>query len=298
MDSSIITRGDSAGYVGTPEVGGDTDALFFGCCGSPARKRAPECTQVCTQNIWYHFSPSALGGGRTVTGKKAAITGKSRSDGPTQMERFAKIVQRSLREMDAIADAKILGSRAGLCNYAAFRQLNHVERAWSLGLAEHLTKAGFPSDTEVSYPTQPRKKCDVVAELPHKERVWVEVKPAWRCWYAEGRQKWNSMGIYRSYLLGPLEPGLSRSHSAAQDFDKLETLISGRGQYLGVVLIGFDEFGGPLTSDVDELVRRKRLVEKGWHSLGPRGARPRSRVMLVLVQVSSTKIRRAAARLG
>jgi hypothetical protein len=74
--------------------------------------------------------------------------------------------------------------------------------------------------------------------------------------------------FYRSYL-DPKVGGLARTHSAAQDFDKLEQLCPPLADYAAFLLVGFDAAPRPMDPEVYGLVARNRLRDRGWNLVGP-----------------------------
>jgi hypothetical protein len=181
----------------------------------------------------------------------------------------ADIVLRALRAMEDEADTISCGLRSGLRDYATHCGSAKSERSWSAGLARHLSDFGMSSETECPYPKS-RKKCDVVATTPKGERVWLEVKAAWKAYFVDSPViTRNQRAFYQGYLFGPLRPGLARSHSAAQDIDKLEKLSIHHASFVALVLIGFDETNGTIECDLSEFAKLAGLRRRGWRIAGP-----------------------------
>lgn len=124
-------------------------------------------------------------------------------------------------------------------------------------LATRLEASGCSVIREHQYPGT-REECDLVITLSTDTRVWVEVKHAWKSWFNCDCTT-GASSAYKGYLFG------DASHKgAAHDFDKLETVASPHAQWIGVLLIGWDSNSRPMYGDVQELVRQKELVKRGW----------------------------------
>jgi len=183
---------------------------------------------------------------------------------------FANTVFDFLRQMHDEADT-IVGNdvRAGLVHYAMHCGKKQHERSLCRRLAELMTQAGHAARTKVRYPGQSRQKCDVVVGFEGAEPVWLEVKTAWKTWMeSSGEIKNNSPSIYRSYLLGSAG-GLEKSHSTAQDFEKLSQLSATDASHMACLLFGFDAVDSPMDPDIEELARREQLTSRGWEAYGP-----------------------------
>lgn len=187
------------------------------------------------------------------------------------MKSLSQHILNILRQMDNEADTAINGVHAGLAAYAKHAGSKHHKRSISADIAQHLSDSGFPTETEVPYPDGHQTRCDLVTTLPNGESCWIETKIIWWAWYSASQKavRRNDKGIYRGYLFGPLEQGLERSHSVAQDVDKLEALTSPAANSVAVVLIGFDEASGPVVNDVHWLIELKQLRSRGWQITGP-----------------------------
>ena len=180
--------------------------------------------------------------------------------------RMADTVFGLLRQMENEADTTVgNGLRAGFVHYAHYAGMKkQYELSWTSRLAELLTQSGHFARNEVAYPGL-SKRCDVVVDFEGVGQVWLEVKPAWKSWIeSTGKIEWDNNN-YRSYLLGPA----SRTHSAAQDFDKLDQLKPSDADYVAFLLIGFDAKASPMSPDIDTLVRQGDLLSRGWKGFGP-----------------------------
>lgn len=128
----------------------------------------------------------------------------SSAETATQAKTLATTLFELLRQMDQEATTVCNGHPTGLQDYGRHarpelrRPQNEPE--WSKRLARLLTERGLPSEAEVKYPADPRKKCDVVVTLGPQQRLWIELKGAWRDYW----QRQGSLYLYRSYLLHPL----------------------------------------------------------------------------------------------
>ncbi len=166
----------------------------------------------------------------------------------------------SLHQMDTEAITVRNGSRTGLSWYGGHARPDlkkpRTEPEWSNRLAALLTDAGMPTNAEVAYPAKPRTRCDLVVQCDDAS-IWIEVKGAWRSYWAKQGGLW----IYRSYLLHPLVGGLdaSKTHTAPLDLAKLESLTPKDCDAVGLLLIGFDEPGDPMDADVADLEQRAGL---------------------------------------
>lgn len=166
-------------------------------------------------------------------------------------ETIASTLFALLRQMDQEASTVCKGHPTGLQDYGRHarpelkRPQNEPE--WSKRLARLLTERGLPSSAEVKYPHDPRKKCDVVATLGPGQRLWIELKGAWRDYW----RKQGGMYIYESYLFHPLKEGLDdKSHTVPRDIEKLARLHPPEAQQLGLLLIGFERPDDTMDADV------------------------------------------------
>ncbi len=154
--------------------------------------------------------------------------------------------------------------RCGLVGYRRLIGIRSHEVAWSRGIAAHLAKRGYEASNECRYPDH-RKKCDVVVTLADRSRVWLEVKPTWRAWINSKLEvEFNAKAFYRGYLFGPLESGLPRSHSIAQDIDKLGLLRKPDADFVGLLILGFDVPNGELDTDLQRLFAMKEMNKNAW----------------------------------
>jgi len=163
------------------------------------------------------------------------------------------------------------GFACGLTNY------NHnyglTSRKWEQTVNDRLaalfTENRCSAEREVRY-SHSRQKCDLLIDVPLIGKLWLEVKPAWKTWFSSsGRMQSNSLPIYKSYLFGNTAKGLSRTHSFAQDFEKLQILTAEYGRYAGHLLIGFDSEDNPMISDILAVANKLNLSSEGWQMLGP-----------------------------
>jgi hypothetical protein len=102
------------------------------------------------------------------------------------------------------------------------------------------------------------EKCDLLIHVTSKNRAAVEVKNAWKRWCRYDGSVGTS-SAFKGYLLGD-----SSHPGAAHDFDKLEHGGWDRNTWLGVLVIGFDTYEAPMGDMIQELIRKKDLVQRGW----------------------------------
>ena len=188
------------------------------------------------------------------------------------MQSIAATISLALRKMDQEA-APREGKSTGLLWYAAHSRPDlkrpQTEPEWSKRVAVLLSEAGYPARCECRYPISgSRQKCDVVVDLPPPKggKLWLEIKAAWKHWWMNNRGKYGER-IYRSYLFSPLLPGLdvAKSHTAALDLRKLETIPREHGTHIGLLLIGFDGEGEySMLSDVQQFVALAKLKDLRW----------------------------------
>jgi hypothetical protein len=198
--------------------------------------------------------------------------------------RFAKALFKALRLMDREACCTPDGDPTGLSWYGGFFRPEcskpPTETSWTRRLEQLLPTYGFPTEREVCYPHNPRLKCDNVVTLPGGARLWLENKGAWRDYWTEN----GGLGIYRSYLLHPLVPGLDpKTHTVPLDLKKLSHLRRPAADYIGFLLLGFDTAKDPMDADVARLIRLARLDRSPWvqASTGWRDRYRRGRRVLV-----------------
>jgi hypothetical protein len=83
---------------------------------------------------------------------------------------------------------------------------------------------------------------------------------------AEGGKQLQK-GTYLSYLLYPLVAELgAKSHTAALDLQKLESLRRPRADYVGLLLLGFDAENSPMDEDVSRLIKLAGLGNAPWRA--------------------------------
>jgi len=90
---------------------------------------------------------------------------------------------------------------------------------------------------------------------------WLEIKGAWKE-YWRTRSEW----IYRSYLLHPLAPDLdkSRTHTAALDLRRIETLSRDNATHVGLLIVGFDSHAAPMDDDIEEFATLAEINDQPW----------------------------------
>ena len=133
------------------------------------------------------------------------------------------------------------------------------EVSWHDRLKELLTNCGYRCvETEHDYPNS-EKSCDLYF-IADDQRVWLEVKAAWKYEISETGKIKPKNSNYESYLLGDIH----KTHSTAQDIEKLSVLDNNNADYIGLLIIGFDIRNDPIDPDMKLLIERMKLKEKGW----------------------------------
>ena len=173
-----------------------------------------------------------------------------------------------LRLMDAEAGVRPDGKPTGLNWYGGHQKRSQkrpqTEPCWTQRLAELLPGYGFPAKAEVRYPRPPkqqRNRCDLVIDMPQDEKLWLEIKGAWKAYWTRPRGR----SIYRSYLLSPLVPGLGeKTHTVPGDLAKLKAVRWPEGTEVGLLLVGFEAVNDPMDGDIAELVMATRLDRPPW----------------------------------
>ncbi len=186
-------------------------------------------------------------------------------------QQLVQAILQAFQSMDAEADTVRDGYPTGLSWYGAHAKPElkrpQTEPAWSIRLAKLLSEAGLSSEAECRYPSEEmrRKKCDVVTTLTGGDRVWIELKAAWKSYWLKRGGEW----IYRSYLLHPLVDRLDpKTHTVPLDMMKLDTLTEQDASSVMLVLVGFDDHSSPMQPDVDELVGLAGLNRAPWAEAG------------------------------
>lgn len=187
------------------------------------------------------------------------------------VDQIAPRIFAHLRRMDEEALTMVAsGLRAGLSDYGRHARPDNkkpsAEVEWSRRLTTLLSQDGVPTSPEVQYPEQVirgrRQRCDLVVTLAGGATIWVEVKGAWRDY-------WNGGWIYRSYLLHPLEAGLdkTKTHTVPFDLLKLSRLAPPQADFVGQLVVGFDQVSDPMDNDIATLVSLAGLTQ--WRAATP-----------------------------
>jgi hypothetical protein len=180
------------------------------------------------------------------------------------MKAFADTLFSALRQMDAEASGLFNGAPTGLNFYGGHYRPKlkrpPTETSWTRRIAELLTAAGYPTRTEFHYPGT-KLRCDNVVTMPDGTILWLENKGCWKqYWIDQG-----GVGIYQSYLLHPLKPGLlEKSHTVPRDLAKLRKLAKPIADRVAYLLLGFDSETAPMLGDIDELVKLAGLDTAPW----------------------------------
>jgi hypothetical protein len=179
---------------------------------------------------------------------------------------LGKLLAKGVLEIDRSCDHQIKGIEGGLCNVKsryvaeALAELGRKlteETLTSWLLQKRLEQIGFRVESEHPYPGT-RKKCDLVLHNDDERKFWIEVKYAWKRWYA-CNGKTGQSSAFKGYLLG------DASHAgAAHDFRKLMKLSRAHAYGIGVLLIGLDSLTAPMDAEVAKLVEQEALAANGW----------------------------------
>lgn len=171
-----------------------------------------------------------------------------------------------LRQMDEEGDTTAgCNSHAGLIDYAAYKGLagKKYEESWNDRLAELLLNKETSVQREFYYPNS-KKRCDLVI-TNNNITIWLEVKAAWKCWFSSTSGKLETSPSYKSYLFGDKH----KTHSVADDIDKLNSLSSDVADYIALLVIGFDAPDKSITPDMEQLIEKNNLREDRWQIFGP-----------------------------
>ena len=178
---------------------------------------------------------------------------------------FAAAVFDALARMDTAASTMVRGHRAGLCDFAG--HLGITTKTYEVpiyrALAKNLDGSGFAAVSDQRYPGG-TQSCDVLVTLPDARKLWMEVKQAWKCWFSNRSGQVEKSGFYTSYLLGPRAGGLARTHSAGQDFEKIEQLRPPHADCLAFLLIGFEAAADSMDAEILRLEKLNDLSPRGW----------------------------------
>ena len=165
-----------------------------------------------------------------------------------------------LRKMDEEATTiSEKGEPTGLSDYGRHARPElkkpQCEVEWSRRLGELLrphfsgVEAEFPYPSYALLPNMKRQRCDLVITLSDGQRVWLEIKGAWRDYWG------GQSGIYRCYLLFPLDPSADagKSHTVPFDLQKLGALQRPDAHHVAELLIGFEKPDDPMGEDIQTL---------------------------------------------
>jgi len=200
------------------------------------------------------------------------------------MKEFAVDAFESLRAIDLEANTLVGHAEAGLCGAVTHwrKQIKagvcdgptnwrtmKEEATWTWRLRTHLEERGYQyvkKDKEEEARKYGTKRIDAIIAIQPDEKLWLEIKIAWKHYRRSSGTFHDNSSTYSSYLMGKSK---SRSHSLARDFDKLEKLRGEEGDQLGVLLIGFDSNQLTMLDDIDRLSNSERLSQRGWLQVGP-----------------------------
>jgi hypothetical protein len=168
-----------------------------------------------------------------------------------------------LREMDAETGVTEDCKPIGLNWYGRQRKPRpRVEVEWTRELERRLRARGHDVRGEHPYPDKPPRRCDLVVTTADGRRTWIEVKGAWKDYWARKR----NLAMFRAYLLHPREPypKLGKEHTAALDVAKLGRLARPHADAVALLLVGFDTADLPIAPDFADLVRFEGLDRAPW----------------------------------
>jgi hypothetical protein len=150
---------------------------------------------------------------------------------------------------------------SGLVSYYKFRNLKsrQYENSWNDRLKELLDTRGLAAEREYRYPDS-RKHCDLFL---NDKKIWIETKAAWKSWYDAEKQFQNKNRYYNNYI-----DGSSKTHSIKDDFDKLSKLTKQNADYVGELIIGFDNIDEPMDEDITKIIDIMDLKNNGWEIFG------------------------------
>lgn len=182
------------------------------------------------------------------------------------MHEFAHNLFAILRRLDAEARAPAGDTPTGLCyyglHYEPHRARPRTEPCWSKRCAQLWEEYGYAAEAEVPYPGQKRMWCDNVITFPDGKTLWLELKGAWKTYWAEC----GKLRMYQSHLFHPLLPGLDKSkkHTAATDVSKLQLLHKPYADLVGLLLLGFDCESYSIAADVQQFQVLAKLDAAPW----------------------------------
>jgi hypothetical protein len=184
-----------------------------------------------------------------------------------ELREIGQLLLRPLEEMDREATKPYKDRPHGGLGVDAWYvddvPLGRYEIAWEKALCGRLNQHGYHSAWQVPFPQDPRKKCDIVTSVDGK-KMWIELKSAWKAWIDEKNTFRTNNRSFKPYLFGK-----GKTHSAAGDIRKLETLTKPDADYLGGLLVGFDSVTDPMDPEVSERIAEMDMIDKGWEVAGP-----------------------------
>jgi len=123
------------------------------------------------------------------------------------------------------------------------------QKGWKVPRAE--TKSGYRYPTAAeNHLGSTRKWCDLLVNLDDRDRLWIEIKLAWKAWFnCVGGPTYSN----RNYL--PYLQGDNHTHSFRGDLEKLSGPGWGPNDYRAVCLIGFDCIQQPMDNEVSHVVQ-------------------------------------------
>jgi hypothetical protein len=180
-----------------------------------------------------------------------------------------------LQQMDSEANQPHAGYQTGLSWYGGHYRPDlkkpQTEPSWVWRLKELLLDLNRSAEREIPYPSLKQCKCDLRIALPSGDRLWLEVKGAWKDYWCKNNREW----IYRPYLLHPLVADLDpKTHTAALDLQKLNSLTAKDAKYIGLLLIGFDSKEHPWNRDINLFMKLTGLDSSPWNRFSKRWPDP------------------------
>lgn len=199
--------------------------------------------------------------------------------GSVSIKQVLSVVAAQVEEIDRQCKTRLNGIEHGLVNVKReFRERAFEQTGYKLTeeklihwlLRQNLLAMGIDATAEVRYPNDSTKSCDLVVGINEAERLWLEVKLAWKAWFNCSGEASYTNGWYRSYM-----DGTNRSHSFRQDLEKMSRGRWYLNDYRAVCLIGADWREKPMEPDVSAIVTAFRKKGHCWKMIANRHWRDR-----------------------
>jgi len=177
------------------------------------------------------------------------------------MEKLSQDIVACLKAMHEEATTVRNGLRTGLVDYAGHKGIGHAP--WEVpiyrALGEHLAALGYSVESDIRYSNASRQECDLLIRRGTELACWTELKLVRKDWISTESGGRKTGGV-DSYTTG----GSGRSHSLAQDFEKLEQVAEFQGSHVRVVAIAFDAVGNTMDGLIEGVERAQHLKAKAW----------------------------------